>query len=137
MCPGMRGMTHNYWVFPILTEQPNRVIDALGRAGFDATQGQSMCTVRPPVDRPELAPAVARQILEKIVYLPIYPELTLAALRKMAGVVLREAERPAFLGLDETVKKADRDAGSRDAGSVADGEWPSWNENAAASTSSK
>jgi dTDP-4-amino-4,6-dideoxygalactose transaminase len=88
---------HSYWVFPILAEEPERVIAGLRRAGFDATQGQSMCAVAPPPDRPERAPHNAANALAKIVFLPNYPELPEPAARKMAEVVLRTAEKPAFL----------------------------------------
>jgi len=96
-CLGLAMNPHNYWVFPILAEEPERVIAGLRRAGFDATQGQSMCAVAPPPDRPEQAPRNAANALAKIVYLPNYPELPERAARKMAEVVLRTAEKPAFL----------------------------------------
>jgi len=96
-CLGLAMSPHSYWVFPILAEEPERVIAELRRAGFDATQGQSMCAVAAPPDRPERAPRNAANALAKIVYLPNYPELPEPAARKMADVVLRIAEKPAFL----------------------------------------
>jgi perosamine synthetase len=97
VCPGAVVGAHVHWVFPILVENPEAVIAALRKAGFDATQGQSMATVAPPVDRPEVAPRQAANVLAKMVYLPIYPEMPERAIRKMAEVVLSVAERPRFL----------------------------------------
>jgi dTDP-4-amino-4,6-dideoxygalactose transaminase len=81
--PGYDMQPHSHWVFPVLVENPEEVIAALRKAGFDATQGQSMAIVRPPEDRPELFPCVAAEILAKTVYLPIYPEMTEPALPRM------------------------------------------------------
>lgn len=95
ICAGASMSPHNFWVFPILVENPSEVIAALRNAGFDATQGHSMCVVTPPADRPGLAARHAAETLARIVYLPIYPEMTERALRRMADVVLGVAERPA------------------------------------------
>jgi dTDP-4-amino-4,6-dideoxygalactose transaminase len=95
--PGRSMESPTYWVFPIVVENPNEVILALRQAGFDATQGQSMCAVPPPPNRPELTPYVASHLLEKSVYLPIYSAMTESAVRKMADVVCRVARRPAFV----------------------------------------
>jgi len=89
-CPGGEVAPHTYWVFPVEVEDPGRVIAELATAGFDATQGQSMCVVAPPADRPELDPVAARCGISKIVYLPFYPEMPVRPLQRMAEVVLRE-----------------------------------------------
>ena len=73
--------------------------------GFDATQGQSMATVAPPADRPEVAPRQAANVLAKMVYLPIYAEMSERAVRKMARVVLSVSEPPQFLHLAEQIEK--------------------------------
>jgi len=89
-CPGAEIDGHTYWVFPILADDPSRVIAMLARAGFDATQGQSMCVVTPPADRPELDPTVARDAMSKMVYLPFYPEMPTRSLRQMAEVLVQD-----------------------------------------------
>lgn len=96
LCPGSRLEPHTYWVFPIVVEDPQEVIRALRRAGFDATQGQSMCAVAPPPERPELRPQVAADLMEKVVYLPLYSALSEATLRCMAAAIRRVAQRPTF-----------------------------------------
>ena len=85
--PGSLAASHSHWVFPVLAEKPQRLIAALRRAGFDATQGQSMCVVPTPADRPELFPIAAARILAQAVYLPFYADMPLAAIERMAAVV--------------------------------------------------
>jgi len=102
VCLGRAAAPHNSWVFPILVEHPAEVIAALRHAGFDATQGHSMCVIPPPADRPERAASVAATILSGIVYLPIYPEMPDEAVRKVAERVLAVAKRPTESGRSST-----------------------------------
>jgi dTDP-4-amino-4,6-dideoxygalactose transaminase len=97
VCAGRKAVPLNSWVFPVLVENPGEVIAVLRRAGFDATQGHSMCVIPPPADRPEGEASVAVKILRGIVYLPIYPEMPDKALGTMAEQLLAVAERPAEL----------------------------------------
>jgi dTDP-4-amino-4,6-dideoxygalactose transaminase len=91
LCAGRAATPHNSWVFPIVVENPAEVIAALRRAGFDATQGHSMCVVQPPAGRPQSMAPTAAELLARIVYLPIYPEIPERSLDKMAEVVLAVA----------------------------------------------
>jgi hypothetical protein len=102
LCAGRGATPHNSWVFPILVDNPLEVIAALRRAGFDATQGHSMCVVAPPEDRPQQKARRAVAALAKVVYLPIYAELPDRALEVMARVVLEAAMPPSRLSDDET-----------------------------------
>jgi dTDP-4-amino-4,6-dideoxygalactose transaminase len=85
-CAGRAATPHNSWVFPILVENPLEVIAA--------TQGHSMCVVRPPEDRPQLEAQHAVSALAKIVYLPIYPEMPDRAFEVMSRVLLAVAVAP-------------------------------------------
>jgi dTDP-4-amino-4,6-dideoxygalactose transaminase len=96
VCAGRAATPHNSWVFPILVENPADCIAALRQAGFDATQGHSMCVVPPPKDRPQLEARRAASALAKIVYLPIYPEIPDEAIEAMSRVVLEAAVPPSF-----------------------------------------
>jgi hypothetical protein len=87
-CPGVHCRVHTHWVFPILAADPNQAVEVLREAGFDATQGQSMCVVAAPADRPQLQPCAAADALRRIVYLPIYPEIPLSSANRMAEAVL-------------------------------------------------
>jgi dTDP-4-amino-4,6-dideoxygalactose transaminase len=88
-CPGVSAEEHTYWVFPVVAENPNEMLMALRQAGFDATQGQSMCVVPTPEGRGDMLAPTAADTLARIVFLPIYPEMPTRAVRKMAQAVLR------------------------------------------------
>jgi dTDP-4-amino-4,6-dideoxygalactose transaminase len=45
VCPGAAMQPHNFWVFPVLVDNPQATIAALRDAGFDATQGHSMLQI--------------------------------------------------------------------------------------------
>jgi dTDP-4-amino-4,6-dideoxygalactose transaminase len=87
-CPGAAVTPHTYWVFPILVEQPEDLLEHLTRTGFDATQGQSLCVVRPPADRLGQRAAAAEDLLAKVVFLPFYPEMPPRQSQRMATAVL-------------------------------------------------
>jgi perosamine synthetase len=87
-CPGAAVTPHTYWVFPVVVEQPEELLEHLTRSGFDATQGQSLCVVRPPADRPGQRAAAAENLLAKVVFLPFYPEMPPHYSRRMAAAVL-------------------------------------------------
>lgn len=74
-----------HWVLPVLSDDPRRLIEQMRAAGFDATQGDSMAVVEPPPGRPEATEA--RRALARIVYLPLYPEMTDEAMEQMARVL--------------------------------------------------
>lgn len=97
-CAGRAATHHNSWVFPILVEEPGAMMENLRDAGFDATQGHSMYVIPPPADRSENAAGTATEILRKVVYLPIYPEMPDGELRRMAKSVLAVGKAPSDLG---------------------------------------
>lgn len=90
VCPGSEQREHSFWVFPVLCHNPRRLIDRLWKAGFDATQGESMRVVPLPAGHPAPEPETAHRLLEELVYLPCYAEMTEEAVRRMAAVVLAE-----------------------------------------------
>ena len=92
--PGNACGQNNYWVFPIMVDEPDQVVEHLRRGGFDATQHGSMVVVPVPEGREELDAVMARQVLEKTVFLPLYPQMPQSSLEKMAGL-LRAAFEPA------------------------------------------
>ncbi|MBU4270509.1 MAG: DegT/DnrJ/EryC1/StrS family aminotransferase [Planctomycetes bacterium] len=87
-CPGADTVPHTYWVFPVVVDAPKCLMEHLVRAGFDATQGQSLCVVPPPGDRPSSRAVVAEQLLANIIFLPFYPELTATESKRIAEIVL-------------------------------------------------
>lgn len=85
--PAGRIRPHHYWVFPILAHNPRVVIEALRRAGFDATEGRSLDVVEPPEPSAGMHLAGAREILEHTVFLPFYPGIPARGWERMADVV--------------------------------------------------
>jgi dTDP-4-amino-4,6-dideoxygalactose transaminase len=88
--PGRRLPDSTYWVFPVLSADPSGLVRALRESGFDATRGTSaIATVEPPAGRGELEPQEARRLMAGIVFLPVYPELSIATLDRLAEAVRR------------------------------------------------
>jgi len=87
---GHRGNNHTFWIFPILAQRPRELISRLRLEGFDATRGASMEIVAPPEGRPDTAPTI-RTAFDRIVYLPLYPDMSEEAVDRLGRVVC-EAE---------------------------------------------
>ncbi len=87
--PAQANPVHDYWVFPILVDEPLRVIAALRRAGFDASNLPSSRAVAAPADRPKLEPVVARDALARLVVLPCQAAMPRAELAREARVLER------------------------------------------------
>jgi perosamine synthetase len=85
--PGFASDEHSYWVFPVMTDDTERLISALRKAGFDASSAHSMCVVPPPADRPAQRATNAERILPRIVFLPLYTQLYESELDRMADVL--------------------------------------------------
>jgi dTDP-4-amino-4,6-dideoxygalactose transaminase len=88
-CPGDGADYHHFWVFPVLADDPSELIAVLAQAGFDATQGESMRIIAKPEDAPAMEPDASRELLKRMVYVPMYPELSDRAIDKLADVLLR------------------------------------------------
>jgi perosamine synthetase len=78
------GSTH--WLFPVLTSQPDDLIAACRRAGFDAARGaSSVCAVAAAAGRPETEPITAKRMMACLVFLPAYPELPKGSLARIVA----------------------------------------------------
>ena len=87
--PGTRNPAHTYWIFPIVSRKPKKLIAELRAAGFDACDLPRSQAVEAPEDRPDLDPAVARDTLQHLVVLPCYPGMPVAELQREAEIVKR------------------------------------------------
>ena len=83
---GHKATEHTYWVFPVASHDPDRLITRLRQSGYDATQGRSMEIVTSPEQTIDTAPEM-RALLPQVVYLPLYPAMTETAIDRMAEVV--------------------------------------------------
>jgi dTDP-4-amino-4,6-dideoxygalactose transaminase len=82
--PGAEMETHTHWLFPVLSSEPERLIEACRSAGFDAARGaSSVGPVSAPAGRPEAEPHRARAMMASLVFLPAYPELSRRALARL------------------------------------------------------
>lgn len=82
--PGHAAPYHDHWVFTVLSDEPAALIERLRDAGFDATSTATMRSVPAPADRVDLAPRAAERMLERLVYVPMYPELPARARERLA-----------------------------------------------------
>ena len=82
--PGAEMETHTHWLFPVLSSEPEKLIAACRRAGFDAARGaSSVAPVAAPAGRSEAEPHRARAMMGSLVFLPAYPELSRPALARL------------------------------------------------------
>lgn len=95
--PGSAAPLHSFWVFTILVDEPARVVALLREHGYDATCVATMSALPAPADRPELDPREARQMLARIVYLPVYPELPERSAAELATLLRSAGTRGAEL----------------------------------------
>lgn len=84
--PGRACHRRGHWVVPVLAEDPDGLVRHLHRRGFDATRGTGrMVAVPPPPGRAE--PRRARDLLERLVYLPCHDGLDVAGISRLARAV--------------------------------------------------
>ena len=93
--PGMhvggRALDHTHWLFPVTSQDPTRLVEAVRAAGFDAARkASSVSAIAAPPDRPDLEPLLAREVMARLVFLPAYPELPPGSLERIANAVASE-----------------------------------------------
>lgn len=90
--PGRGSLDQTFWVFPVTAPDPSVLIRSLRQAGFDASRAtSSIAAIAPPADRSDLAPVEAERLRDRIVFLPVYPELEDAEVTRLLGAVHRAA----------------------------------------------
>ncbi|HVX64441.1 MAG TPA: hypothetical protein VHC19_27710, partial [Pirellulales bacterium] len=93
--PGAAAGDHTHWVLPVYAPQPQQLIKRLREAGFDCTQGQSLCVVSAPPGRPDLEPYDARETMAGVVFLPCYPEMSGAERERLIHTLAEYFEQSA------------------------------------------
>ena len=88
-CPGTRNPVHTYWIFPIVSREPKKLIADLRAAGFDACDLPRSQAVEAPDSRPDLDPTIARDTLQHLVVLPCYPGMPAGEIERQAEIVKR------------------------------------------------
>ena len=95
--PGSDATDKGYWLYPIITANPGKVISTLTQNGFDATQGASQLTwVKVPADISTerasfLDPVESRRALMHSVYLPVYPKMADGVFHRLSRLVAQSA----------------------------------------------
>jgi perosamine synthetase len=90
--PAQANAHHDYWVFPLLVNEPRKFIDALRAAGFDAADQTRTQHIPAPKDRPELEPLLAAKSMTGLVVIPCYDAMPDSELARQAEVIRKVAE---------------------------------------------
>jgi perosamine synthetase len=86
--PGQDAAHHSYWTFPIWSEAPDDLVRYLARRGFDSTRGAwSVYAVPAPALHPHLSPTQALEGMRRLVYIPVYPEVDVPTLERLAQAI--------------------------------------------------
>lgn len=102
--PGGSGGNHTHWVFPVLSEQPDRLVRRLWEAGFDATRGTSSLYAVPDTVTAQV-PVNAARTIDGIVYLPVWPGVSETELRSLGKAVLQIEQMHREEAVSETVAR--------------------------------
>jgi perosamine synthetase len=89
--PAQANTHHDYWVFPLMVEEPRRFIDGLRAEGFDAADLPRSQHIAAPKDRPELEPQTAAHVMRDLVVIPCYDTMPDEELVRQAQVIKRLA----------------------------------------------
>jgi dTDP-4-amino-4,6-dideoxygalactose transaminase len=77
---------HSHWLFPVSVDDPGRLVAHARAAGFDATDGASTL-VSIASDVRQCAHEMLDDAMSRVVYLPVYPEMSPRDLQRLAAVV--------------------------------------------------
>jgi perosamine synthetase len=103
--PGNAATSNYFWVFPVETENPVETIQHLRACGFDADQRGSMVKVPTvPTMRGTVVQSISTtdRILDRSVFLPIYPAMSKQAINQLATAFCQVAVRHCRPGEDQS-----------------------------------
>jgi perosamine synthetase len=89
--PAQANAHHDYWVFPLLVNEPRKFIKALRREGFDAADLPRSQHIAAPQDRPRLDPKTAAAAMRDLIVVPCYEAMSDRELVRQAAVIKRIA----------------------------------------------
>ncbi len=92
--PGQGNAHHDYWVFPILVDEPLTFVSKLREFGFDAANLPRSQAIAAPSDRSQLEPKAAEDLMSRLVVLPCYDGVPDRELQRMADAVRMVTRRP-------------------------------------------
>jgi dTDP-4-amino-4,6-dideoxygalactose transaminase len=85
--PAQGTSYHDYWVFPVLVDDPNIFIKRLREAGFDGANLPRSQAVPAPDYAEHLTPNVAAQMLADMVVVPCYPGMPEKEIQRQANLL--------------------------------------------------
>lgn len=91
--PAQDNTHHDYWVFPILVDDPLAFIKAMRAEGFDTSNAPRSQAVPAPEDRPQLEASIAARALSDLVVVPCYPDMPDAEIERQARVIKQITQR--------------------------------------------
>jgi len=94
--PAQANVHHDYWVFPLVVDDPRKFIDGLRAEGFDASDLPRSQHIAAPPDRPELEPQTAAHVMRELVVIPCYDTMPDEELVREAEVIKRIASSSAI-----------------------------------------
>jgi perosamine synthetase len=93
--PGGRALRRTTWLLPVVTPDPERLVTELRKRNLDASRAtSSIAAVPAPGARPDLDPSTARELMERVVFVPAYPELPEEAVAAALDAVEAACVRP-------------------------------------------
>ena len=87
LVPGSSAETHQFSLFPVVVEEPVRLIEALRGQGFDSTMRGSLVVLDAPSSSAGHEASQARDLLDRMVFLPFYEAMPDAELARMAAIM--------------------------------------------------
>jgi hypothetical protein len=91
--PGDLSRSRTHWLFPVVASDPEALVLALRRQGFDASRATSNIAAVRTSDLAE--PEAACRMMAKVVFVPVYPEIPEAARWRLVRVLELFAEESA------------------------------------------
>jgi perosamine synthetase len=91
--PGVAAPS-THWVFAVTSREPQTLVQALRRAGFDATRRASLAVVPAPPGHQAPPPSRALELLEHLVFLPTDTPLPPPARQRLLAVLQTHARAP-------------------------------------------
>ncbi len=91
--PALENTHHDYWVFPILVDDPAAFIQAMRAEGFDTSNAPRSQAISAPPDRPQLEASIAARVLADLIIVPCYPGMPDAEIEREARVIKAIARR--------------------------------------------
>lgn len=88
--PGVSACAHSHWVFPVKIAISSEALSGLQKHGFDVTTKHNLTVIESDQDAVVSDGSNMRDLFSRIVFLPVYPELSLADIDTLAELILQE-----------------------------------------------